>query len=284
MAPLRQGCSRRQVIKLGVGAALTSILLPCGSGFAKTYQQDGLLNLAKGVKGCCLQGKGADAMISRLQTLSEEEDGYSDEEDEDEFAGDPAEIMILRSGNDRLDRSLGVLLADMATKMGVRPGFAYMDDGDSPNAFAIDANWLPNTQGTVLFGRNLLQDNLARDIHGDMLVMGICAHEFGHIVQYDYHVSDRLQKRQTTNRLMELHADFLSGYYVGLRNIDYSKQQMISLGQAWEELGDNNFTDPDHHGTSKERIAAMEQGYLVATQRKVNIKDAIRAGLNYLGV
>ncbi|MBF0612581.1 MAG: hypothetical protein G8345_13355 [Magnetococcales bacterium] len=283
MEPLWQGCSRRHVIKLGVGTILTSVLLPSGGVSAKTYQQDGLLNLTKGVKGCCLQGKGADAMISRLQALSQREDEYDDEEDED-FAGDPAEMMIHRSGNDRLDRSLGILLADMASKMGVRPGFAYMDDGDSPNAFAIDASWLPHTKGTVLFGRNLLQKNLARDIHGDMLVMGICAHEFGHIVQYDYDVSDRLQKRQTTHRLMELHADFLSGYYVGLRNFDYSKQQMISLGRAWEELGDSNFTDPDHHGTSQERIAAMEQGYLTATQRKAPIREAIRAGLHYLGV
>lgn len=268
----QSGPSRRQVVKLGLGATLAAGLptvVPAAHLLAAS--RDGLLPLASGAQGCCLRGSGAQALIARLKALSRD--------DADEALD---EVLLERSGNERLDRAMGVMLADLASKLKVRPGFAYLDDGDAPNAFALDENWLPATRGTVLFGRNLLLSSLSRSRHGDMLVMGICAHEFGHIVQYDHDLIERLGKRQATSRRVELHADFLSGYYVGRRDVDYSQQQMIDLGRAWEELGDNHFTNPDHHGTSRERIAAIEAGYLMATQHKVGIQEAIQAGLYYL--
>ncbi|CAK0757348.1 conserved hypothetical protein [Gammaproteobacteria bacterium] len=190
--------------------------------------------------------------------------------------------MLESSGDARLDRALGTLLADMASKFEVRPGFAFYDDADGRNALAMEKSYLPNTQGTVLFGRGLLTQELNRGQNGDMPVMGICAHEFGHIVQYRRGVYERLMAGRETAKRVELHADFLAGYYIGRRGLDYGENQLVALGRAWEELGDNNFSDPLHHGTREERLQAVETGYHMATASRAGLAEAIEGGLYYL--
>ena len=45
----------------------------------------------------------------------------------------------------------------------------------------------------------------------------VCAHEFGHILQYQKGLIRPLQGWDSTNRRIELHADFLAGYFAGIR-------------------------------------------------------------------
>ncbi len=188
------------------------------------------------------------------------------------------------TGNARLDQAMGIMLADLATRFGVRPGFGLYDDAEDANAVALQESLLPKSRGTVLFGRTLLMRGLQEDVDGDMFVMAICAHEFAHIAQSDTGYMERLVKGQATVRNLELHADFLSGYYIGGRGKTYTPQQLVALGRAWTHMGDTEFTNPDHHGTQEERLAAIEAGYdLAHRQPGLTILDLCAAGVKYLG-
>jgi hypothetical protein len=187
------------------------------------------------------------------------------------------------SGDARFDQALGIMLADLAGRFQARPGFGFYDDNGNRNALALKESQLPGSQGTVLFGREMLATVLRDNAHGDMFVMGICAHEFGHIVQFFSAYHTRLTGAHSTVKLVELHADFLSGYYIGLRNVEYSSRELVSLGHAWKTLGDSDYTNINHHGTAEERLQAIEAGFTFARERPdFGIKEACEVGARYL--
>ncbi len=189
------------------------------------------------------------------------------------------------SGDQRLDTAFGHMLADLAGKFDERPGFGFFDDTGAPNAYATNQTYMPNTRGTVLMGQTFMNSFLRQSQFGDILVMAVCAHEFGHIKQY-FHENgrgyDRLMGMHSTVKYVELHADFLAGFYVGMRANGYSEEQLVTLGRGWEASGDTAFHDPGHHGTHAERIAAIETGYRMAINARPGITDAFAAGLHYL--
>jgi len=129
--------------------------------------------------------------------------------------------LMQSTGNPRLDLSFGMMLANMANTFAVRPGFAFYNDGNRPNALALRDSYLPNTQGTVLLGRGMLFEQARRSANGDIPLIVICAHEFGHIVQYANNCHERLNRGQKTVKRTELHADFLAGYFLGSSNAQF---------------------------------------------------------------
>ena len=82
----------------------------------------------------------------------------------------------------------------------------------------------------------------------------IVAHEFGHAMQ-------RRKRCSLTGKWLEMHADYMGGYYVGYRHHSLSarsaKQAYVSLA----EKGDYNFNNIGHHGTPEERASAFEAGF-----------------------
>lgn len=244
----------RQTASLGVGLAATS-LIGCTTAAAQSRLQDNA--------GCCLVGAQAQQIIHRLSTAAN--------------SGNSA--LLHSSGNSRFDSAFGMMLAQMASVFEVRPGFAFYDDGAAPNALALQQSYLSDTQGTVLLGRGILHTHLARNEYGDMPIMAICAHEFAHILQYNHNSQARLNQGQVTVKRTELHADFLAGYFLG-RSSTMKPKQLLEIGQSWEELGDNNFTDPNHHGTREERLGMIEAGFGGA---HLPLWGAIEAGMNALG-
>ena len=253
--------NRRNFAKIGLGSSsLLQSILPVAS---LTDSFTG----GNRISGCCLM-QGGEKLIaqSRLSKPGK-------------FEG-----LLNSSGDIRFDRSLGILLVDLSQKFQVRPGFGYFDDLGSPNALALPQSQFSNSRGTVLFGREMLS-RYKNSSHGDMFIMGICAHEFAHIVQFFSGFYERLAYRQKTNKLVELHADFLSGYYIGLRKLNYTKDELLTLGKSWETIGDSNYTDSQHHGTSEERLRAVEQGYLIAKDRpEFGINTASEVGARYLHI
>ncbi len=99
------------------------------------------------------------------------------------------------------------------------PGFAYFDDSAGMNAHATTRQLLSRSDGTVLFGRRLLDTLLARREHPDVAVSAVCAHEFGHIAQYKIGIHKQLREGEETVKRLELHADFLAGYFAGCRKL-----------------------------------------------------------------
>jgi hypothetical protein len=135
----------------------------------------------------------------------------------------------------------------------VNPAILIIDDRPCPNAFAYWGVTVPGCYGTIYLGIRLLRDELYSMDKGNLAVVGIMAHEFAHILQWKY-------QSQLIGKLRELHADFLAGYYIGVKKyIPY--RDLCAFARSLFTKGDYNFWNPDHHGMPQERVAAMNMGY-----------------------
>jgi hypothetical protein len=189
---------------------------------------------------------------------------------------------INTSGLSGFDAALsGAVLKPLTEVFGVRPSFAYYDEtqeGGKPNAIASPDTARLNRDGSVLFGLKLLNALLDAP-GGDYAAMAVCAHEFGHIVQFQRRVQSRIAA-QLPCMCIELHADFLAGYFIGtamrgrLGSADI--QQIGRAWSAWE-------TQSCSHGSNIERVAAIEAGYFNAqSSSRAEISSAVESGITYL--
>ena len=190
-------------------------------------------------------------------------------------------IELLRtSGDSDLDRSISLELTHVADSFKVLPGFGFYDDSDGQNAFALDEDLIPNTRGTVIFGKQLLSDELASHEWGGLAVAGIMAHEFGHIFQYQSDFYRLLTKSQSTDRLLELHADYLAGYYLGLKRLRSGEIDIKGFLDSLYLKGDTDFNSSTHHGTPIERAQVMLAGYKMGLTNNNNIQQVAEIGMN----
>ncbi|TAJ42781.1 MAG: metalloprotease [Reyranella sp.] len=193
-----------------------------------------------------------------------------------------AEI-IPTSGNQLLDRALTRALATLSRDFEVIPAFAYYDDrndGAGGNARAIPAvhSGLHRADGTVLdgtvlFGKNLLRHCLARPQYPDAAIVAIAAHEFGHILQFKRGIALRMGGNTT---MIELHADFLSGYFAGLRKLRTPDYPAAVFGAVAASLGGGD------HGTPHQRGSAVEAGFLAAARDKLALSQAVEQGIRHV--
>lgn len=175
-----------------------------------------------------------------------------------------------------LDRQLALEANRLADVFEVRPGLKIARNFF--NAAATSDTIVKNTWGTVLMGQELitkfLNDN--RRNAGGLTVAGFMAHEFAHIYQFSSGFRDKLMKGQSTVKLQELHADFLAGYYLGVKR--RQTQADWDIGAFTEGIylvGDSNIEDYNHHGKSKERRAAVLLGYKTGIQKGVQPMSTI---------
>ena len=178
------------------------------------------------------------------------------------------------SGNKNLDRAMIAELRKVNRVFSIRPGYRYFDDRGSPNALALQRSLVRNTRGTVFFGLGLVQSELQEEF-GGAAVAGIAAHEGTHIFQFFSSFIHRLHSTRSV-RGMELHADFLAGYYFGMT--DRTDQSIDSFGRSLFEKGDYKYNDQNHHGTPDERIEAMHTGYRLAS-RGASLSEAVEEGI-----
>jgi hypothetical protein len=168
---------------------------------------------------------------------------------------------IVRStGDPETDRLLGVSLARLARTFKVSPGFSFYDDSDGQNAFATPDNVLGEGKGSVLMGTRFFSDKMMNEHDSGITVLGVLAHEFAHIHQTDYGYQAALLRMDTTVRPLELHADYLAGYYLALRKSDRPDIDVQTVASVFSGMGDTNFNSPQHHGTPAERSAALSAG------------------------
>jgi hypothetical protein len=185
------------------------------------------------------------------------------------------------SGDAETDRFLGVALARLASTFRVSPGFAFFDDGNSPNAFASPETLVGNGPGTVLMGMRLFSHMMARR-DGGITVIGICAHEFGHVHQMSSGYRGRLLALGQTVKPLELHADFLCGYYMALRKADHPDLDLRVLAREVHNGGDTATTNPQHHGTPEERLGALSAGFKFGIEGNRDIAQAADAGFRLI--
>jgi len=168
--------------------------------------------------------------------------------------GSPFPGAVYRStGNPNLDFLIYNECNLLAIVFTVNPAILIIDDRQCPNAFAYWGVTDPRFYGTIYLGIRLLRDEFFSMDKGALAVVGIMAHEFAHILQWKY-------QSQLIGKYRELHADFLAGYYLGVKNyIPY--RDLRAFASSLFTKGDYNFWNPDHHGTPKERVDVMNIGY-----------------------
>lgn len=192
-----------------------------------------------------------------------------------------SETIIHHSDDRTFDQALAIMLASISSVFDVLPGFGYYDDGNSHNAYASPQVRTGRTDGTVLFGLGLLRDKL-REQAGGSRVAAVCAHEFGHIVQFKHNLQGRIRNGQRTVKPIELHADFLAGYYAARHREDNPSFPAAEFAMSQYKGGDPYVGQEDHHGTREERGAAVEAGYKARKNDGLTLSEAIEKGIQYV--
>jgi len=192
------------------------------------------------------------------------------------------EEIIAKSGDREFDYALAQTLSRLADMFQVLPGFAYFDDSDAPNAYATTVARMKRADGTVLYGMHLLKRSLSAQESPDAVVASICAHEFGHILQYKHGLDKVLLAGQPTVMRLELHADYLSGYFAGARKLQKKNYPAAVFATSQYAAGDNMINNHAHHGRPEERAAAVVRGFEVAYRERRQLAEAIQIGVNYV--
>jgi hypothetical protein len=200
--------------------------------------------------GCFLQGAAASA--SNLATLA------------------AAGQIYFPSNNLRVDSFNQTEGLNLVNTFLVSPRMFYLVD-QPPNAYATPeiANAL-GPDGTILFGQNLLAQQLSHDPSGAS-VIAIMAHEFGHLIQFKNGFRE-------PGKRPELHADFMAGWYLNLRG-RYSWVNLMPVLRVFYQIGDFQFNSPSHHGTPDERLAAAQAGF---NSRAAGVSQAYAAGWQFV--
>ncbi|MFG2559274.1 hypothetical protein [Streptomyces sp. NPDC048496] len=96
----------------------------------------------------------------------------------------------------------------------------------------------------------------------DTAPRAILAHEFGHHVQYEDNLfaNTTLTGPEATRRT-ELMADAFGTYFLThSRGEALNTKRVLGSAQSFYEVGDCGFTNPGHHGTPNQRLAASSWG------------------------
>jgi hypothetical protein len=192
------------------------------------------------------------------------------------------EPMIPKSGDADFDFALAHALAKMSDVLEVHPGFAFYSDVDGKNAYATSRRRLANADGTVLFGQGLLAELRGSPDHPEIAVTAVCAHEFGHILQYKRGLIQQINANQTTVKRSELQADFFAGFFAGLRKLERPNYAAAVVASTQSNYGDYNVNSEGHHGTPQERGAAVVAGFKAAFNDRKNLAEAISISINYV--
>jgi hypothetical protein len=183
------------------------------------------------------------------------------------------------SGDPNFDRALSVTLLKIGEAFSVLPGFAFSERVQL-NAFASKDRSLGRDDGSVVFGNPLFREIMGRREHPEVGIVAVCAHEFGHIVQYKHGVDKILIVNRRVKRL-ELHADFMAGYFAGRRKLEMPDFPAAIFATTQYSFGDSNYGDPDHHGTSAERGQAVVAGFDSAYRARESFATALETGVRY---
>ena len=180
------------------------------------------------------------------------------------------------------------ILTSAAYHFQVAPAFYLFDEGVGANAVALPPDPAHGKNAEVRYGARLLTQDLHEYIlqqkNGFTLyefsTEAIIGHEFAHIVQY---LTDPKYLPSEATRDRELHADFMSGWFVA-RNAfgtPLTSQAIQDGSRAFFSRGstEDAYFDPDSHGTQSERRAAFLAGVAIALQSR---DQAFMAGTDYV--
>lgn len=163
------------------------------------------------------------------------------------------------SGNHYLDNINNEEYYFLVQKFGVTPDIYYLNDGNTPNAYATPRILNPQFgDGTVLIGISLIQQECLQSPSGSCSAIPIVlAHEFAHIVDFKYDSG-------LLGRNKELFADYLAGCYMYFRSVEFKTTFVREAARSFFAKGDYQFNSPSHHGTPQQRYRCLIAGYDLA--------------------
>lgn len=252
---------RRQAV-MGLGCCLLAPELAL-AGQAKVGR-------LKDIKGCFVDAENANLVLgSRMVAGS--------------LKGLPPEVrdMMRSTGNANLDIIFDTALQRLAQTFGVWPKVGFYEDGDEPNAMAMRYATGDSFEFAVVFGRNYFTRLYAYDPSG-ITILQTAAHEFAHVWVYQSGLFETVRGGQPTVKRVELHADFLSGYYLGIRKRDNPGASFWAAGIRRWQSGDSELRNIHHHGTPEERLAAAESGFKLGFVDGAPAEEAFRAATKYV--
>lgn len=199
-----------------------------------------------------------------------------------ENAEKKGDLIVRKSGNRDFDFATAQSLSRMSDIFKVLPSFRYFTFGDSNNAFATPIKIDSNRDGSILFGRDLLFDVMAKEEGPETAFAAVLAHEYGHILQFKLGINNVLEQKNKNVRGSELHADFLSGYFAGIRKLEKPDFKAAVFAMNSYNVGDYETSSKDHHGTPEERGRAVVMGFKSAYNEKMPLMDAVIFGAKYV--
>jgi hypothetical protein len=188
------------------------------------------------------------------------------------------------SGNRDLDISLAYAVKRMRDIFNVNPSIVFLDDKDAPNAYDFEDGVTEGSEGTIALGLTLARNMLGRSgvAFASASIATVCAHEIAHLAQYKVLGHDAAFLKGETIKPVELHADFLAGYYAGRRKLERLDYPAAVFAAVVYDMGDFASYDQYHHGTPEERAAAVVAGFNSAFMDKDDFGAAFQKGIEYV--
>lgn len=155
------------------------------------------------------------------------------------------------SGISELDQGFQIERQVLNNVFKVSPDFAFIDDKQTPQAFAEKTN----DGARIFFGETLAQNERQMNPEfWETAVIGIMAHEWAHAFQYNSGLEE-------LKFIQECHADYMAGWYLGLK---YRIVNPDGFARSlYQKPGDNRtgFFDPNNYGSPEQRVAFMMAGF-----------------------
>jgi hypothetical protein len=172
---------------------------------------------------------------------------------------------LVRTRNPALDEGISEDIDQLDQIFGVRIAVYFPNDG------MMDASFTPQQStelilrddvpasvrltGSIFISLGLLQKEFTEANGSWMAVPAILSHEAAHAMQHanNFPYQNGIRK--------ELHADFMAGWYIAHRCRCGRQDPKIAFESFYRKGDSLGFFDPNHHGTSEERVAMMLAGY-----------------------
>lgn len=191
-------------------------------------------------------------------------------------------ILLESSGNREFDQVLGHVLVEIAQDFDVYPEFYFFDDGGIQQARASNSKLDDRSDGTVLFGKTMLENALSLE-GGDAAIIAVCAHEYAHIAAFKRATLIHEASRNKPRYVRELHADFISGYFMAKHSDRFPDINLSAAGTVWLGLGSKDPSRPGSHGTVEMRRKAINAGFFLLEKNKfMNFEAAFSAASKYI--
>jgi hypothetical protein len=182
-------------------------------------------------------------------------------------------------------------VVELAQLFQIMPHLGFYDDSkscsgnaaaDRRSLFPVVPNLPFKVEGTIVLGTKLF-NKLSQYKNQTAAIAAVCAHEFGHLLQFKYVDQELRQIRDNEGSVVriELFADFICGYHAGIRKLRQDDYPAVIQALNQFRAGDHIYGG-EHHGTPEERGRSVQDGYRVGSDGVIPPEKIARIALEYV--